>query len=262
MLEIVEPSVTLVSYTPDPEALIASMARICYQSEPEPKAGETIKAVNDRLLRRLIKAGHTSQIEHASASFVVVTDRGVTHEFVRHRIGISYSQESTRFVDYQKHGVQVIEPPDLVESAAVAWLSSVRLSANTYFGLRASGVPPQLARSVLPTCLKTTIGVTANFRAWRHFCALRTDKAAHPQMRQVADMILVELRRIAPVVFETLPPGPRNHCHLGDAHACSRRAIDGPPAHHALLCDVQAIRARADVAAGIPRPCHTGDGIH
>lgn len=204
--EVVEPFVKPLEWTPDPEQLIAQMARNCYQSEPAPKDGETVRDANDRLLRRIIKAGHTSQIEHASASFMVVCDRGVTHEFVRHRIGISFSQESTRYVDYQKRGVQVVMPPFVNPANKPLWDEAMEAAAKAYRALRAAGEPPQIARAVLPTCLKTAIGVTANFRAWRHFCALRTDKAAHPQMRQIADMILAELRELAPVVFETLPP--------------------------------------------------------
>ena len=59
-----------------------------------------------------------------------------------------------------------------------------------------------MARAVLPTCLKTELDVTANFREWLHILKLRTDKAAHPDMRVIANTIGRELYDIAPTVFE------------------------------------------------------------
>ena len=66
------------------------------------------------------------------------------------------------------------------------------------------GVSPQIARSVLPTCLKTEIVMTANFREWRHFITLRRAKAAHPQIREIAEYILSVLKIHAPNVFYDL----------------------------------------------------------
>jgi thymidylate synthase (FAD) len=66
------------------------------------------------------------------------------------------------------------------------------------------GATPEIARSVLPNALKTEIVMTANLREWREICRQRCAKAAHPQMREVAMMVLAELRRIAPDVFADL----------------------------------------------------------
>lgn len=66
------------------------------------------------------------------------------------------------------------------------------------------GATPQEARSILPNSLKTEIIMTMNLREWRHFLKLRTSKAAHPQMREVASMILTEFKRDIPVVFDDI----------------------------------------------------------
>ena len=71
---------------------IESAGRTAYQSEP---AGDPYK-----FLSMLVKRGHLSVIEHVSLTARLVTDRAITHELVRHRIGVAYTQESTRFVDY------------------------------------------------------------------------------------------------------------------------------------------------------------------
>ena len=83
-----------------------------------------------------------------------------------------------------------------------AWLKSLTTAENTYKELIALGWKPQEARSVLPNCAKTEIVVTMNFRAWLHFLELRTSKAAHPDIRLIAEMIGKELYKIAPTVFE------------------------------------------------------------
>lgn len=72
--------------------------------------------------------------------------------------------------------------------------------------MRDAGCSPQIARSVLPTCLKTEIVMTANLREWRHFFKLRTSPAAHPQMREIAVPMLNEFQLRIPVVFDDLIP--------------------------------------------------------
>jgi len=69
----------------------------------------------------------------------------------------------------------------------------------------AEGASPQIARSVLPNSLKSEIGMTANFREWRHFLRLRTSPKAHPQMREIAEMIRAELLKISNACFEDIP---------------------------------------------------------
>ena len=68
----------------------------------------------------------------------------------------------------------------------------------------ASGVTPQEARSILPNSIKTEIVMTMNLREWRHFFKMRCDKAAHPQMREIADMILKEFKAQIPIIFDNI----------------------------------------------------------
>ena len=75
---------------------------------------------------------------------------------------------------------------------------------DTYMNLIKYGVAPQEARSILPNSLKTEIVVTMNLREWRHFFKLRTSKRAHPQMREIAVMILSEFKARIPIIFDDI----------------------------------------------------------
>lgn len=198
-VQIVKPSVELVYITPDPLETIERAGRVCYKSEEKISAGTASEFV-----RKILRMGHTSVIEHAVASLKFTCDRGVTHEMVRHRLA-SYSQESTRYCNYAKekfgNQISVIEPPFGNEDQREEWVLAMESAEKAYFALLEKGASPQMARSVLPNSLKTEIVMTANLREWRHFFALRCDSAAHPQMREVADMAREILASIVPEVF-------------------------------------------------------------
>lgn len=195
-MKIVEPSTTLLWITPDAERLIEAAGRTAYKSED--------KITDDShkvFIRKIIELGHESVLEHACASFRIVCNRGVSHELVRHRLA-SYTQESTRYCDYGGLGIQIIRPPGLVaDSDHWTWYNACTDAERAYNDLRASGHPPQIARAVLPICLKTEIVMTANFREWRHVLKLRTSPKAHPEMQEIANLIQEELRRQAPTCF-------------------------------------------------------------
>lgn len=198
-MRIVKPSATLEWITPDPLKVIESAGRICYKSEDKITGDSAIEFV-----RRIIARGHEAVIEHASASFRIVTDRGITHEIVRHRLA-SYCQESTRYCNYAGerfgHEISVIEPPSLNGQQRAAWLTACESAETCYFNMLEAGVPPQTARAVLPTCLKTEIIMTANFREWRHFLRLRLAGGAHPQIIEIARLIRTVLLQECPAVF-------------------------------------------------------------
>lgn len=175
--------------------------RVCYKSEDK-----ITDESAERFVRRIIKSGHESVLEHASITVRFVCDRGVSHEIVRHRIA-SYSQESTRYCDYSrdKFGgeIKVIEPVGDNPNKGMIYAGG-GYAETLYQYMIGVGVSPQMARAVLPTCLKTELIMTANLREWRHFLKLRTSEAAHPQIRALAIELLGKLRAAVPVVFDDL----------------------------------------------------------
>jgi len=179
------------------------MGRVCYQSTH--KVTETSAP---GFIRMVIQRGHESVLEHASVDFLVVTDRGVTHELVRHRTA-SFSQESPRYCNYAKDQfggeLLFVQPLGLEGMALAQWIEHMGAFESTYLWLIKQGTPPEIARSVLPNSLKAELGVTCNIREWRHFLRLCTSPKAHPQMREVAELIRSELLKLSTPCFEDIP---------------------------------------------------------
>ena len=207
-MKIIEPSIELVDDF-DAAAIMKKIeraGRVCYKSEGNIKDDSA-----EKFIRGIIKRGHESVIEHATISFKIICDRGVTHELVRHRLA-SYSQESTRYCDYSagKFGGELtfIKPCFWQETDEnfKLWKNAMELVEKNYLALRAGGARPEEARSILPNSLKTEIFVTMNLREWRHFLKLRTVKAAHPQMREVALKIYKILVEKLPAIFDDIQP--------------------------------------------------------
>jgi len=182
-------------------AHIERIGRVCYKSEDRITDTSCVD-----FARMLIKRGHEAMIEHYSFSVKFICDRGVSHEIVRHRLA-SFAQESTRYCNYGKAGeVTFIRPLFFPRGHefSPAWGAHCAQCEKIYLWMIEHGASPQEARSVLPNSLKTEIVMTANLREWRHFLRLRTSKAAHPQMRELAVPLLLDLKKRIPVVFDDI----------------------------------------------------------
>ena len=191
----------------DPEKILRNIeayGRVCYKSEGNIKEDSAAP-----FIRRIIRSGHESVLEHEKISVRIICDRGVSHEIVRHRIA-SYSQESTRYCNYAQdkfsNQLTFIKPCFWQEDspAYAIWQRQMQEAQNSYFALLAEGATPEQARSILPNSLKTEIVVTMNLREWRHFFKLRTSSRAHPQMREIAVPLFKTLGELLPVIFADL----------------------------------------------------------
>lgn len=178
---------------------IEKYGRICYKSEHRIDANSA-----PRFVRGLIERGHESVIEHEKITVIFLTNRGITHEIVRHRIA-SYSQESTRYCNYQDKMI-FIRPYYFSKESEVyrIWKETVYAAARAYTILLSCGATPEQARGILPGDLKSEIVVTYNLREWRHFFRLRAGPKAHPQIRQIAIPTLLEFKKKIPVVFDSV----------------------------------------------------------
>jgi thymidylate synthase (FAD) len=180
--------------------VIERAARTCYKSEDRIKNGSDVAMVS-----RLLKSGHGAMLEFADITARLITNRGISHEIVRHRVGFSYAQESTRYVKYDGD-MEFIRPTNLVEwnRASIGWKVAMEAAEEKYVFLLGQGWKAQDARGVLPNDLKTEIVVKGNIRAWRNFFKLRCAKAAHPQMVELSKGLLADMARLVPVVFDDL----------------------------------------------------------
>ena len=170
----------------------------------------------------VIGHGDWSIVEHASVSVNMYVDRGITHEIVRHRL-FSFTQESTRFVNYEKKmPASFIEPMGLTDDVHRAgngeatelsirqlWGHAIDTCESVYKQLLQRGLTPQIARSVFPNALASRIIVTGNLRNWRHFFMMRTTKESHPQMREVTIPLLAEFKEKIPILFDDIEPMAR-----------------------------------------------------
>lgn len=185
--------------TEEANEVIELAGRVCYKSED--KISESSAK---RFIESLIKRGHESVLEHAAFTAKFICDRGVSHEIVRHRVA-SYSQESTRYVNYgsKENGIVVVDPCFWERGSAKHkyWQVQMKQAEEAYLDLLEMGASPQEARAVLPNSLKTEVIMTANMREWRHFFKLRISKASHPQMREVAIALLRKAKEKYPIIF-------------------------------------------------------------
>jgi thymidylate synthase ThyX len=164
---------------------------------------ETVGSVNFRIItddEQRENIDFFEQFDVPIFTFAAYTDRGITHEIVRHRV-LSYSQESTRYVNYKSRGIQLIEFP-FPEQLRERYLSTMSIVEELYNDMISAGVKPQFARNVLPHSTKTEIAMSGRLSGWRHFITLRNSKAAHPDIRFVAKYIQELLEEYTGKQFE------------------------------------------------------------
>jgi len=193
-------SVELIAITPDAQKVIEQAGRTCYMSfdkmEDDTQLG---------FIRRLIKMGHESPLEHAYATFRIKNcSRAMTHQLVRHRL-MAVSQQSQRYVDEEEFSYVVPEtvPPELEDE----FHNDMKTIQQMYRKWREKGLKKEDARFVLPNACTSEIVVSANFREWRHILSVRTAKSAQWEIRKAACSILAVLKHHAPACFEDIETG-------------------------------------------------------
>ena len=208
-----------IGETTDGEELVEFAGRLCYQSHNNPAERSTRE-----YLENIKKQGHGSVVEHANYSLLIEqVSRSFTHELVRHRAGMAYSQVSQRFVDSSSVGFVM---PPLVQSDDVIgqsfWMKQMGDALAGYEAMverlsqRLDEQIPHLgktlrrkrareaARSVLPNATETKLVATGNVRAWRHILVMRGAAGADMEIRKWAHMTLDLLRTQAPGFFDDM----------------------------------------------------------
>lgn len=195
------------------QALAEFAGRACYQSWSKPNPAT---ATNAGYLRHILEVGHLAVLEHGTVSmYLTGVSRSLSHELVRHR-QFAFSQLSQRYVP--EGDADVVEPAVIAEDPELHALfrASTAAALEAYEQLlagleqRFADAPNatlrrrqarQAARAVLPHATETRIVVTGNYRAWRHFVAMRASEHADVELRELAVACLRELQRVAGNVF-------------------------------------------------------------
>lgn len=198
----------------DGAALVEFAGRACYETWDKPNPHT---ATNAAYVRHVMDVGHTTLLEHASATmYLRGVSRSCGHEIMRHR-HFSFSQLSQRYVPAEEARVvipQAIREDEkltelFLQSADVAYQAyeeilegvTSALDGHSHVVMR-NKQARQAARAALPNCTETRFVMSGNFRSWRHFIAMRAAEHADPEIRTVAVTCLRHLQRIAPTVFD------------------------------------------------------------
>lgn len=201
--EILTPPIVLATFP----HMIELAGRTCYKSG----AG---KETAGPFIRRLIKRGHLSVLEHCSVTVRITCSRACSHQLVRHRLG-AYSQESQRYCDYDGKGLRVVVPlgtrtqPGVYDRSDIydfpTFLQGVAHAYATYCTARQDGMRSEDARYHLPNATATEVVTTYNLRQWRHVFAERAlNPRAQWEIRSVMYGLLGELADYLPDVFGDL----------------------------------------------------------
>ena len=198
--------VKLISFTPNAERICAISAALTHSNA----SPDEIEKMDDKTLKNILlhvlERGHLSVVEHVSFTFAISgVSRVLTHQLVRHRIA-SYSQQSQRFVRLEE--ARYVTPPSISRDDNIRkrFEDFMRKAWKEYKALLDAGIPEEDARYVLPNAAKTNIIVTMNARSLLNFFELRCCLKAQWEIRKLANMMLKEVKKIAPTIFKNAGP--------------------------------------------------------
>ena len=199
-------NVKLIGYTPNPEKLPA-MAAILTHSKIKPETlDKKPRKEQSAVLEQVLKLGHTSVIEHTSFTFAISdVSRSLTHQLVRHRIA-SYSQQSQRYVNLNEPNYVIppsIEKNKRTKKAYEETMETIWAHYNKLLDLK---IPSEDARYVLPNATCTNIMVTMNARSLLNFFELRCCLHAQWEIRLLANKMMQEAKKVAPLIFKNAGP--------------------------------------------------------
>lgn len=209
--------VKLINYTPEPDKTVAAAAKLCYSPVgAENLLEDTNEEEVTRFVAMLVKLGHWSPIEHVSFTFAVEgVSRAMSHQLVRHRIA-SYSQQSQRYVKLDDF--EYILPPSVQNNPEARAIYNQTMDyLKESYGKLCNLVHHEDARYVLPNACETKVVMTFNARSLYNFFQHRCCERAQWEIRKLANIMLTEVRKVAPVLFAKAGPTciTENVCHEG-----------------------------------------------
>ena len=206
--------VTLIDHTKDPLRALYMAYRVCYSALTPQQVLERIedeRIPHEKLARFVaerLQTGHTSPLEQVWFEFGISgVSRAFSHQFVRHRTGISFEQQSQRYVTY-KDGSFPYTIPKTVEQAGMtddmeALFAQV---GQLYHKMVETGIPTEDARFLLPNATNTNFKITVNFAELLHICDQRLCTRAQWEFRRVAALMRAAVVRAVPELGHYLQP--------------------------------------------------------
>jgi len=202
--------------------LIYTACRTCYSELPPDEIFE--RAVEGRiepdrqreLIERVIESGHGSTIEHVVFTFAITgVSRALSHQLVRHRAGVSFDQQSQRYVSYKK-GASTMTPPTIAADSELRdrYQAQVESALQLYSEMVEAGIPSEDARFVFPNATRTNLVMTVNLRELIHISGLRLCTMAQWEIRRLFRQIRHEVFAVSPFLGGFLVPKcvPLGYC--------------------------------------------------
>ncbi len=201
--------IRLINYTRDPEKIVAQSARLCYSASgiDELKEKLTDKSTTS-LIKKIIKLGHYSVLEHATFTFAIEgISRVTSHQMVRHRLA-SFSQQSQRYVKMSKEEFPYIVPKSIAKDEKLnkIFINAIKELDGIYHLLLDQCIEAEDARYILPQAVTTKMILSANARELLLIFKLRCCNRAQWEIKEVAMNMLKEVKDIAPTIFENAGP--------------------------------------------------------
>lgn len=218
--------VKLVAYTGEPVSVCALAAKTCVSDRIPPMKDMTRFDENGvcslRGLEVAMASGHDSLLEHAAFTFAVQdVSRALTHQLVRHRIGISFSQQSQRYVNMDAFDYVIPHTiDDASDDVRHLYMDAMDRIRDVYRELVDAGIPDEDARYILPNACETNILVTVNARELRHMAEERMCARAQWEIRELVAEMVRQAEEVAPFLFKKAGPKCRRLGYCPEKKGC------------------------------------------
>ncbi|MGH7814296.1 MAG: FAD-dependent thymidylate synthase [Candidatus Binataceae bacterium] len=206
--------VKLIDYAKAPLEKLYAAFRTCYSSESPIEIWQKIEAEkisHDKVrafVAERLKTGHASPLEQVVFWFGIANvSRSLSHQFVRHRIGISFEQQSQRYVKFKEERLAFVLPESWSRAGMEDDFEALLTQTSAlYARALKAGIPAEDARFVLPNAAPTNFQVMVNFAEMLHICDLRLCVRAQWEIRRMVAMMRAEIKRVLPEIAVFLQP--------------------------------------------------------
>jgi thymidylate synthase (FAD) len=206
--------VTLIDWAQDPLSKLYAAYRTCYSPKTPAEVWSEIRsgAISREQIREFIserlKTGHASPLEQVVFWFGISgVSRSLSHQFVRHRIGISFEQQSQRYVRYREDRLEYVRPRTWAEAGLGDDYDRLMGEiTRVYRKALDQGIPAEDARFVLPNATPTNFQVMVNFTELLHIADLRLCWRAQWEIRRMVALMRREIVKAVPEIGGQLQP--------------------------------------------------------
>ena len=206
--------VKLIDYAQAPLEKLYAAFRTCYSGDTPIEIWQKIEAEkigHDRIrefVGERLKTGHASPLEQIVFWFAIAgVSRSLSHQFVRHRIGISFEQQSQRYVKFKQERLAYVMPESWTRAKLDdEFAELLRKTSELYRRALDAGIPAEDARFILPNAAPTNFHVMVNFAEMLHICDLRLCVRAQWEIRRMVALMRAEIKRVLPEIAVFLQP--------------------------------------------------------